>query len=409
MSTNAPWVPSGYAEQAALLLPRLKALGHEVAVAANFGIQGTIVPWNEITVYPAHGDSGNRSIGYYAEHFGADVCLCLHDAWVMRPSAWPEDFRMAIWAPVDHYPVPPMVGAVLKNEKVRAIAMSQFGQREMERVKIPDPLYAPHMVDTRLFCPQPEIRDAVRDDMGIPRDAFLVGMVAANRGWNKQVSRKAFPQAFEAFARFSRRHDDAWLYAHTEAVPRGDGSNLENLVLALNGLEERPGRLIERIRFPSERETLMGLPRHLLAAQYVAFDVLLNPSMGEGFGVPLIEAAACGVPVIASDHSAMSELTQAGWLVQGDPWWDELQSSFAFMPHIASIEAALEAAYDARDDQELQDAAVEFALGYDADVVVTQHWEPILEQLATPREVPPISMNGNRAQRRAAKRQKAKA
>jgi hypothetical protein len=46
---------------------------------------------------------------------------------------------------------------------------------------------------------------------------------------------------------------------------------------------------------------------------------------------------------------------------------------------------------------------------YDIDVVATTYWEPIIEQLALPREVPPLNVNGNRAQRRAGKRRKAKA
>ena len=243
-----------------------------------------------------------------------------------------------MWAPVDHYPIPPIVLSVLKDSKVQPIAMSQFGFDWMQRMKL-EPLYAPHAVDTKLFCPMPEHRDAIRDDMGIPRDAFLVGMVAANKGWNTQVSRKAFPQIFEAFARFSMRHDDAWLFAHTDAA--SGEMPLEPLVLALNAGSEKPGHLLKRIRFPSDKEILTGLPRPLLAAQYSAFDVLVNCSMGEGFGVPIIEAQACGVPVIVSPHSAMAELVGPGWLVEGDPWWDSLQTSFAFMPHTGSIEAAL--------------------------------------------------------------------
>lgn len=408
LNGNAPWCPSGYAEQIALLAPRLRALGHDVAVLANFGLQGMAITWQGIPVFPGAGTRDSRAVVHYAEQFEADLVLALMDAWPLQPKAWPEDFRMAIWAPVDHFPIPPKVGAVLRDARVQPIAMSEFGRDWMTRLKL-DPLYAPHAVDTTVFRPLPELRDAVRDDMGIPRDAFLVGMVAANKGWNIQVSRKSFPQAFQAFAGFAARHDDAYLYAHTDAIPAGDGTNLDELVLALNALSERPGHLIDRIRFPSEREMLMGLPRPHLAAQYAAFDVLLNPSMGEGFGVPIIEAQACGVPVIASDHSAMSELTQAGWIVTGDPWWDALQSSFAFMPHIASIEAALEASYEAREDTGLREAAVQFAMQYDIDVVATTYWEPIIEQLALPREVPPLNVNGNRAQRRAGKRRKAKA
>lgn len=389
---NAPWCHSGYGEQIALLTPRFQALGHEVAIAANYGIQHSIVPWtapngDPVAVYPISGTRDSQDIVHYAGHFEPDIIIGLMDAWPLQPSVWPDDFRVALWAPVDHYPVPPAVLNVLQNEKVRPIAMSRFGEDWMGRFNL-DPLYAPHAVDTSLFCPMPEHRDAIRDDMGIPRDAFLVMMVAANKGWNNQLSRKAFPQALCAFSNFARRHDDVWLYCQTNSVPGGSGMNLETLVMALDG--QKPGHMMDRVRFPSDIELLLGLPRPLLATQYAAADVLLNPSMGEGFGVPLIEAQACGVPVIASDHSAMTELAQAGWLVAGDPFWDALQDSFAFMPYIGAIDAALEKAYEERDKVLLRAAAREFALGYDIDLVVTSYWEPIIEKLRGPREVPPL-------------------
>jgi glycosyltransferase involved in cell wall biosynthesis len=388
---NAPWVPSGYGEQIGLLAPRLRALGHEVACAANHGLQGMVSLWNGIPVFPAV--EANSSIGPYAEQFGADVVLCLHDAWVMKPDAWPDEMTVGMYAPVDHFPIPPLVVGVLQHEKVRPIAMSRDGEQWMRSFAL-DPMYAPHAVDTKVFKPQPEMRDAMRDGMGIPRDAFLIGMVGANQGWNPHICRKAFPQAIQAFAEFLADHDDAWLYMHTNPLSGGRGTPLEPLILAENAA--CPVDLMGRIRFPDERELLFGVERPHLAAQYAAFDVLLNPSMGEGFGVPIIEAQACGVPVITSDHSAMTELTHAGWLVEGEPWWDSLQTSFAFMPSIRSIREKLELAYEARDDQELRASAAEFALAYDADLVAVQYWEPIIEQLAGPREVPPL--NGKRKQ-----------
>ena len=45
-----------------------------------------------------------------------------------------------------------------------------------------------------------------------------------------------------------------------------------------------------------------------LVALYGAADALLHPSFCEGFGLPLLEAMACGCPVVASDHSAMPEV-----------------------------------------------------------------------------------------------------
>jgi glycosyltransferase involved in cell wall biosynthesis len=138
-----------------------------------------------------------------------------------------------------------------------------------------------------------------------------------------------------------------------------------------------------------------------LVVLYSAFDVLLNPSMGEGFGIPIVESQACGVPVIVSDHSAMTELCGAGWLVTGDPWWDAMQEAFFIAPAIDGVLAALEAAYEERANEDLRAYAVEFAQGYDADVVTEEFWLPALEKLTANRTVGPL--NGgkpNRATRR---------
>ena len=399
---NAPWTQSGYAEQIALLIPRLKAVGHEVAVAANHGLQNQPTFWQDTLVYPDSDNWSNAGIGIYAEHFGADIVICLHDSWVMKPDLWPDDMRMAIWAPVDHHPPPPPVLAVLKHEKVRPIAMSRFGERFLAPL---DALYAPHCVDTSVFRPMPEARDAVRDGMGIPRDAFLIGVVGANRGWQPDINRKCLPQIIQAFAQFLPQHPDAWLYLHTDAKPTSRGTPLEPLIMALNAAS--PG-LMDRIRFPSDRELLMGLPRDQLAAQYAAFDVLLQPSMAEGFGVPALESQACGTPVIVSDHSAMTELVGPGWLVNGDPWWHCAATAFAFMPYIPSIVAALEMAYDDPDKAERRQAAVDFAQNYDADYVFREHWLPIIDALSGPREVPPLNGKERKKARKRAAAEKRK-
>jgi glycosyltransferase involved in cell wall biosynthesis len=305
---------------------------------------------------------------------------------------------MAVWAPVDHYPIPAPVLAVLLNEKVKPIAMSRFGENLMREADL-NPLYVPHGVDTALFRPRPEIKDEVRDTLGIPRNAFLVAMVGANK--SSSPSRKSFPEAFAAFATFAAKHRDAWLYVHSQrdGIGGGHGIDLEMLAVSV-GLDA------ERVRFPDDKAWQLGIGRSTLAKLYQAFDVLLMPSMGEGFGVPIIEAQACGVPVITSNHSAMPELTHAGWLVDGQQYYDHIPAAFFFMPFIHSIANALEAAYDSRGDKTLRAAAAEFALQYDADLVTVQHWAPALEQLGAK----PESRQVRRArERQVAKRQPAKA
>ena len=61
---------------------------------------------------------------------------------------------------------------------------------------------------------------------------------------------------------------------------------------------------------------LRGLSEEALAAAYTAADVFVFPSLYEGFGLPVLEAMACGVPVLAHDGSSMPEVAcEAAMLV----------------------------------------------------------------------------------------------
>jgi glycosyltransferase involved in cell wall biosynthesis len=53
---------------------------------------------------------------------------------------------------------------------------------------------------------------------------------------------------------------------------------------------------------------LRGLDRTTLAALYQQAALVLFPSAAEGFGFPVIEALACGTPVIASDLDVLREV-----------------------------------------------------------------------------------------------------
>jgi len=395
---NAPWCPSGYGEQAALFVPRLAAQGHELAVLCNFGLQGQQTLWNGIPCYPADGLWGNRCLPIYADRLRADVIIGLCDAFILKPDKWPEGLRLALWAPVDHHPLPVIVGKVLANERIRPIAMSRFGERMMQDAGL-EPLYVPHGVDTKVFRPMPEVKDQVRDGLSIPRDAFLVGMVAANTS-GPETDRKSFDPTFQAFARFAETHPDAWLYVHTDFKPEAIGFDL-NMVA---DLAQVPAG---RIRYPDPAGFQLGFPREAVALTYQAFDVLIHVSAGEGFGLASLEAQACGVPVITSNHSAMPELLGAGWLVDGDQKLDYLHAAYFHRPFVHKIVEALEASYAARGDQGLRDEAVAFAALYDADTVAEDHWKPVLEKLAGGKVTARPPAGPNRAQRRAKQKVKA--
>jgi glycosyltransferase involved in cell wall biosynthesis len=110
-------------------------------------------------------------------------------------------------------------------------------------------------------------------------------------------------------------------------------------------------------------------------------DVLLAPSYGEGFGVPTMEAQACGTRVIASGWAASQDLvSKDGFLVDGQPFWDEPQQSWFMIPKIPSIVDALKQAYE--DDIRHSQASVDFALHYSNQNVWTQYWKPFLETVS---------------------------
>jgi glycosyltransferase involved in cell wall biosynthesis len=383
-SSNAPWTTSGYGNQTAMVAPRIKNLGHEITLNCFFGLEGGTLEWNGITCLPTDVTRfGNLLLGDYAERLGngdrSDVLvMTLMDVWVMNQGlSNMKGLRFACWTPVDHDPVPPGVVQFLQGAQARVIAMSQFGKSRLEDKGF-EAMYVPHAVDTKVFYPDRDNIKNYRAGLKIPEDAFVVGMVACNQGL---PSRKAFPQVFQAFSEFHKRHSDALLYVHGDVFGRNQGVNLLELAKAC----DVPASALAT----SDQLSLhLGIPQELVAGVFNSFDVLAMPSFGEGFGIPLIEAQACGVPVITTDWTAMTELVGPGWLVQGDKWFDALQGSWFKTPYVGDILEAMEDAYQHADQK--RDAAREFALEYDVDNVFDTMWKPVLAELERPREIAPL-------------------
>lgn len=111
--------------------------------------------------------------------------------------------------------------------------------------------------------------------------------------------------ALAAFARAARDRSDVDLVF---VQRRGDGAHMLAAKAAELGLAERV-------------HLLPPMPRAALVALYGAAAALLHVSLCEGFGNPLAEAMACGCPVVASDRSAMPEVTGGAALLAdpGDP------------------------------------------------------------------------------------------
>jgi len=75
--------------------------------------------------------------------------------------------------------------------------------------------------------------------------------------------------------------------------------------------------LIDRLGIEQHVQHLGMIPAADLPGVYAGADLLLMPSLHEGFGLPALEAMACGTPVIASNQGSLPEVVgEAGLLVE---------------------------------------------------------------------------------------------
>lgn len=368
--SNSPTTNSGYGKQSALFIPRIVAAGHEIAaIASPYTFGGCPITWNDIPVLGTARDvSGNDVLPQNHEYFGADWTVVLADAFALRKCA-PilRDINVAMWTPVDCSPLGVGDVTVLRESQALPIAMSRFGQQMLADEGCLDPLYIPHGVDMSIY--KPGERSTYRETVPeITDDTFVIGVAAMN----KDVSRKAFQEQFLAFAEFHRGHPDSFLAVHSSP---GGGTNLQALAARL-GISAAVG-------FPdSYSYDLSLISEENMATWYNGLDVLSLCSYGEGFGLPLIEAQACGIPVITTDASAMSELCGAGWLVSGTPFWQDGHQSWWVRPDAEDIANAYELAYEAREAGQLpQKPAFEFAQKFAVDRVFEDCWVPVLAAL----------------------------
>jgi glycosyltransferase involved in cell wall biosynthesis len=144
----------------------------------------------------------------------------------------------------------------------------------------------PYGVDDAFFDPPPadEPRAAVRAGLGIPEDSFLLLHVGS------VVERKNVPAVFAALQGLRQRGVAAWLLQ-----VGGPFTGRQRKELARRGLKDAV------VQVPDA-------PERQLRAAYHASDVLLFPSHYEGFGLPLLEAMASGLPVVTSGAGALAEV-----------------------------------------------------------------------------------------------------
>ncbi len=365
---SAPWVPSGYGTQTAIWAQRLKQAGHDVAISSFYGLQGASFEFNGIPVFPGETYTDDAIRRHY-KFWQADVAVTLMDVWALYPPVL-EDLNVYSWFPVDTEPLGVQDDALLKQAYwVQPVSMSRHGTKMLKQAGY-DPLYAPHGIDTSQYTPlTPEERAFVRHASEIEDDFFVIGICAAN----KSKTRKGFSEQLQAFRIFHDEYPNSILLMHCMNNDEFCGDGLDLRILC-----HRYG-IAKDVRFSDQDGIYAGrISPEMMRRWFGHLDLLSHFSRAEGFGLPIVEAQACGTPVGTTMGSSMNELGAVGWRVEGTKDWHEGHKATWVTPDVNEIVNTYVQAYEARNDPQMRLAAVSFARRYDIENVYKKFWRPIL-------------------------------
>ena len=374
-NTNSPWSPSGYGQEMDELAPLIRDEGYPLALICFYGLEGNKVMLegrhHDIPMYPKIASVwGDDAMVNHQKDFNADVIFTFQDIWTLDTRALDNLKCWVALVPIDHNPVPPAIFERLKHA-YRVVTYSKFGHDELQRQGMHS-TYIQHTVDTNIYKPLQD-KSEIRKKIGIPEDIFLFGMVSANKD---NPPRKSFQEVMDAFKLFHDKHPKSGLYLHTMFEQSG-GFPIAEYAKVL--------KIQDFIYHVQPYEYLFKIDKEGMANIYNTFDCLLCPSTNEGFGLPIIEAQACSIPVITNDFTSTPEL-----IIEGETGFkcDVLYHrftpllSFIGIPDVKSIYNCMEKMFNA-DRVKMGVKAREYTVeNYDTKKIFKEKWVPFLSKLS---------------------------
>lgn len=343
--SEASWYATGYSVYTKEVLSRLSQIDDfEVAelgcYAQTSDAQDKNLPWKfygnkpdpnspEYQSYSGNPSSqfGDQSFNSVLLDFKPDIVMDIRDWWMIeyqQRSPFRDFFHWSIMPTVDAEPqADQWVNTYASADSV--FAYSEFGRDTMvnqcDNINFID-IASP--AASSCFCPANNKAEH-KMGMGVSPDSFIVGTVMRNQ------RRKLYPDLFESFRRFLDETQDpnAFLYCHTYYPDVG--WDLPKLIhqygLASRLLMTYKCKNCKKISVDFFQNSIQhcancqALTNHIvgianpasdeeLAKVYNCFDLYVQYANSEGFGMPQLEAANCGIPVISTHYSAMESVVR---------------------------------------------------------------------------------------------------
>jgi len=306
--SDSPFLPTGYSNQSKQLCRYLKNKGHTIHWLAN-GYSGATIEYAKLqdgTVFDwkIYGhlvqDYFRGIISDHLKKTKSDIFLILLDTfmlygnngWFLNIDCAPA--KTIFWFPSDGGGgLPKFCDNILKKVEC-PVAMSKFGQKQIKDYYNLDVKHIPHGVDKdRFYKLSDEERITLRKKWGL-QDKFVIGVVARNQ------PRKNLDRTIKIMAKLKDKVPNAVLFLHLDPKdPAPQAFNMTELIKKYN--------IENRVIF-SGMSAHDGFDWGEMNEIYNLMDCFLLTTSGEGFGIPIIEAMSCKVPVIATDYTTTQEL-----------------------------------------------------------------------------------------------------
>jgi len=319
-------MPSGFGQQTKLVCEGLAKQGHDVTVICQAGpkFKGKLPPnlreWRFDCIYDV------ALVERLAEKLRPDVvvifwCLTINNMMLQVPTV-PANAELCVWMPWEGTSLPEGHEALSCVPPGRFVHLSQYSQK-LWSPSVESNVIIPHGVATDEFeymshKRRSQARKELRAVWGrrlrhsfSESDIILLNV-------DRNTHHKMWDATFDIARRVKREGHDVVLVAHTR---RGAGATIEGrrsgeIGYDLPKMEKLYG--LEGDVCYTDFDWGNGMTRRDLAGLYHLCDFRISTSLGEGFGIPTAEAAACGTPQILNATTTLPEVVgdpDSPWLV----------------------------------------------------------------------------------------------
>lgn len=372
----APWASTAYGKNCYNICNRLKKY-HHIDIYAYRGMKLGKISTGDMRIFSRFDESpqGRNWVEYWFGYAKADIILAHFDLWSIGDWLPRTKLPFVSYSPLDSEPMSLPLKDALRGA-VCNVAMSKFAQRHFEKEKLTPTIHIPHGVDLEIYKPQD--KRYCRKTLNLPKDAFIFGFVGTNISLRKNI-----PNQLKAFKIFLDRNPgakrDTVFLLHTyighDAVNPA-GYNLLEIIEGL-GIEKN-------VKYTGPIAYTTGRSEEEMSVLYNTFDVLLNCTFGEGWGLPIMEAAACGVPTIGTNFSSMPELIEScGELVQPAEYLCSQQlCTWQAIPNTQEIAEKIELLYkDGTLRKKYSQKCIARAKEHNWDHLIKYKWKPLFDKI----------------------------